>query len=177
LFTDRDSLRKSVEKWRTLFPFLKSWCFVGGHQVWGRSATNFENIDNTGIEEYGEEHLLEREHGYQVKVHVGAERFSVEKRLPPLAGGYSGAVPYAISPINGLYLSEFSLHYLAMFLLSSLVRYRPQTWVHAVSRSSVSDAPADDQALALLEHFLSVNSEAIPSLIVTALNPHEDRYT
>jgi hypothetical protein len=83
---------------------------------------------------------------------------------------------HAVSPIGGMYLSEFSLHYMALFLLSSLARYRPQTWMHAISRSVVADSPADDQSLSLIERFLDINVGAIPEMIVSVLNPNEDRY-
>jgi hypothetical protein len=78
--------------------------------------------------------------------------------------------------VSGQYVSEFSLHYMALFLLSSLVRYRPQTWMHAISRSVVADMPADDQSLSLIERFLDINSSEIPDMVVSVLNPHEDRY-
>ena len=174
-FTDRDSLKKMVEKWRILFPFLKSWYFIGGQHSWSQSLIMFENIDNTGIDEFGDENLFGEGDEYDVKLPAGFRRFSLADRLSPLAGSFSERT-YGIAPIDGLYLSEFSLHYLAMYLLSSLVRYRPQTWAHAVSRTSISDAPADDQALALIESFLSLNSMEIPSFVVKALNPYEDKY-
>ena len=66
--------------------------------------------------------------------------------------------------------------YIALFLLSSLVRYRPQTWVHALSRSVISETPCDDQALSLIERFFDLDSSAIPEMVVTILNPHEDRF-
>jgi YaaC-like Protein len=93
--------------------------------------------------------------------------FPLEKSLAPVAG----AGTYAISPINECYPSEFSLHYMALFLLSSLVRYRPQTWMHAISRSVMRDLPADDQALSLIEQFLDLNMGHIPEMIPTVLNP------
>src|SRR5689334_12828585 len=42
---------------------------------------------------------------------------------------------YLTKPLNGIYISNFSLHYLGMFMLSSLIRYRPQTWFHAITRN------------------------------------------
>jgi hypothetical protein len=45
-----------------------------------------------------------------------------------------------------------------------------------VSRTVTSQAPSDDEALSLIERFLDLNSTAIPSMIVKAINPHEDEY-
>ena len=63
---------------------------------------------------------------------------------------------------------------MALFLLSTLVRYRPQSWTHAISRSAISEQPADDKALSLVERFLDVNSATIPETTVRVLNLHED---
>jgi catalase len=56
------------------------------------------------------------------------------------------------------------------------VRYRPDAWVHAVSRTSRQDKPADDQTLALTERLLRIDRDAIPERIVAAINANEDRY-
>ena len=76
--------------------------------------------------------------------------------------------------ISEAYLSEFSVHYLGLFLLSSLVRYRPQAWAHAVSRSSFPGEPADDKSLSLIERFLDINQNEIPEMVVKVLNSNED---
>jgi hypothetical protein len=79
-------------------------------------------------------------------------------------GGFSGA-RCLISPAGGVYFSKYSIHYPGMFLLSSLVRYRPQTWVHAISRTVTGEKPSDDQALTLLEAFMNVHYAEIPATI------------
>lgn len=56
------------------------------------------------------------------------------------------------------------------------MRYRPQIWTHAISRSVVSGEPADDKALSLIERFLDLNRAVIPEMVVTVLNPYEDRH-
>jgi hypothetical protein len=80
-------------------------------------------------------------------------------------------VPSLISPISGLYLSEFALHYLGMFVLSSLVRYRPQRWVHAITRSVTAENPSDDRSLALVEEFMARHADAMPGLLAEFLSP------
>ena len=81
---------------------------------------------------------------------------------------------YAMAPVNDIYLSEFTVHYLGLFLLSALVRYRPQAWAHAISRSSFPSEPADDQSLSLIERFLDIDQNEIPEMTVKILNPYED---
>jgi hypothetical protein len=39
----------------------------------------------------------------------------------------------------------------------------------------LQQAPADDQALSIIEQFLDLNTSVIPGMVVTVLNPHEDR--
>jgi len=45
-----------------------------------------------------------------------------------------------------------------MFLLSCVVRYRPQTWVHVITRTTTQDNPSMIKALALLEEFMTIHS-------------------
>ena len=58
-----------------------------------------------------------------------------------------------------------SSHYIAwlLYLLSTLVRYRPLLWMHAISRSVIAEAPADDKMLSLIERFLSLNAAFVLS--------------
>jgi hypothetical protein len=141
----------------------------------------FAGVDNAGMDEFAEEDLVLGPHGYSATVNpagvASKPPFPLEK-FSPLAGGYSNSAgEFAISPFNGnIHLSEFSLHFIALFILSSLVRYRASTWAHAISRTSISEMPADDQALALIERFMELNMEVVPSFVVTMLNPNEDPY-
>jgi hypothetical protein len=98
------------------------------------------------------------------------------RRIFPLAVMRESDETSLLTPCALFDRSEFSLHFMALYMLSSLVRYRPQTWAHAISRTSISDAPADDQALALIEKFLDINSATVPLFVVTVLNPKEDRF-
>jgi len=179
LFTDRQSIRNIIARWRHRFPFLYNWRFVSAQHAWGNSVLIFAGVDNVGMDEFAEEHLVLGTYGYSATVNPVASKPPLPlDRFSPLAGGYSNSAgQFAISPINGsIYLSEFALHFIALFILSSLVRYRAPTWAHAISRTSISDRPADDQALALIERFMELNMEVVPSFIVTMLNPNEDRY-
>jgi hypothetical protein len=178
LFSDRESLKRIVNRWRARFPFLATWRLIEAAHAWGNSVIIFHNRRNSGIDEFSESYLGEVDGRFEASAQADdrGEQFSPEAGLSPLAGGFPGSGSYAISPINGHFLSEFSLQYLALFLLSSLVRYRPQTWIHAISRSVMPEVPADDKTLSLIERFLDHNIGAIPEMVVTVLNPSQDKY-
>jgi hypothetical protein len=95
----------------------------------------------------------------------------ISEILTPLGGTYSNQTT-AIAPLdNDVYVGDYTLHYLALYLLSSLVRYRPNVWVHAISRSVADNNPSDDGALALIESFLALNAAEIPQLVADVLGP------
>lgn len=48
-----------------------------------------------------------------------------------------------MQPPGGQYIALQALQFLAVHLLSSLVRYRPATWMHALSRSANNGRAAD----------------------------------
>lgn len=177
LFHDVVSLRLILERWRERHIFLKKWCLVSAQKAWGYSVIEFGNLTPEGIDEFRQEFFDKDDGRYQLGLGYlfSRQNFPLDQGLPPLAGGYSGDV-HAIIPFGDVYPSEFSLQYLALFLLSSLVRYRPQTWMHAISRTASESFPADDQSLALIELFLELNNASVPSLVVQAINPHEDKY-
>jgi hypothetical protein len=174
LFRDRESLKAIVVRWRERFPFLRNWRFVSGYQSYGRSNLQFRNVSPPDTDEFSETSLLVDEDNDFHAAESSDPRVyvAVEKAFSPT----SDDGLYAVSPFSGQYVSEFSLHYMGLFLLSSLVRYRPQTWIHAISRSVVADMPADDQSLSLIERFLDINGSEIPEMVVSVLNPKEDRY-
>jgi hypothetical protein len=177
-FVDRNSLKAIVTRWRQRFPFLEHWRVVEAAHAWGNSVIQLQNRSNRNIDEFSEAALIDLKGSFMASPHTMGpqDTFPFSQHLAPFGGGYSGGPEYPIAPICGIYLSEFSLHYLGLFLLSSLVRYRPQTWVHALSRASTAQAPADDRALSLIERFLELNSGSVPSMVATVLSPQEDTY-
>jgi hypothetical protein len=173
LFTDRESLKQIVSRWRSRFAFLKNWRLMSAAHWWGNSVIIFHNNPTEGIDEFSEANLTYERGQFEASTQTD-DLFPPEKGLCP-AADFSGS-NYAISAVGDCYLSEFSFHYLALFLLSSLVRYRPDTWIHAISRSVMPDIPADDQSLSLIGRFLDLNSGSIPATVVAVLNPHLDEY-
>jgi len=175
-FNDRQSLKRIVDRFRDRFPVLKGWRLTQAQYTWGDTTVWFENLPVGNLDEFSEGYAICANGIFQHTPTDNAQRFRLKEGLDSAAGFVSGGT-YLISPIEGVQLSEFSLQYLALFLLSSLVRYRPQIWAHAIARSTFAEKPADDKMLSLIEKFLETNRNSIPELTVHVLNPSEDFYS
>lgn len=179
--SDRPSLRAIMARWRNRFPYLSKWQVTEASNSWGESYITLANLICQNEDDLSDASLSQTGEG-QFVIRDLAPRDRKDSRQAPetilagVGGGYSNSAPIAIAPIRNKYLSEFSIHYIGLFLLSSLVRYRPDTWAHAVSRTALQDRPVDDKALALIQQFLEANYSDIPSLIIQALNPNEDKF-
>jgi hypothetical protein len=179
LFNDRTSLKKIVCRWRARFPLLNNWRIIRASHAWGYSVIEFQNIEIDTIDEFSEEYLQGSDSEFAINDKIISSiktRPDIKNIMTPVAGGYSDAGPNFISPINDVYFSEFSLQYLGVYLLSSVVRYRPTTWIHAVSRGSNNQTPADDRAMSLVEMFLETCLTSFPNMVIKILNPYEDKY-
>lgn len=181
LLSTRDSLRDIVGRWRARFPYLAQWRVTEAVRAWGESYITLANLRSAFADDLGDEALPETETNRfealdVIRSQQNAERIQLAEALYGVGGGYSDSAAFAIAPLSGRYMSEFSLSYVGLFLLSSLVRYRPDTWAHAVSGSSFQDRPVDDQALALVRAFLDTNHSAVPKLVIRVLNPNEDKF-
>ncbi|WP_316174546.1 YaaC family protein [Bradyrhizobium sp. SZCCHNRI1073] len=180
LFTDRASLVASIQRLRSEYPFLEQWRFTEAQHAWGNSIIVFDNTERRGLDDLSEDNLIEaNNNGFASgRAMVGAERTIVPaiEILPPLSGGYtrSGQI-YAMQPINNVNLSEYALQFLGAFLLSSLVRYRPQIWQNAISRSVTAQSPADDRSLSLIEEFLDDVLSGFPEMVVRVMDYQRTR--
>lgn len=166
LFSDRAHLVALVKRWRDRFPALCKWRLVGAQHSWGESYLTFSNV-SPPAEELGAQ-LAEHDGRFYETGDGGSsnvEQANIAIQDILTATGESSL----ISPLHGAYLSEYALHYIGMFLLSSLVRYRPQTWVHAVTRTATSENPSDDQALALIESFIALHVTKFSALVLEML--------
>jgi hypothetical protein len=172
IYKDRISLERIVQKWRTKYSFLENWCFIEGVHAWGESYLTFGNINKSEINEFSEEFLIERDGRFETKsgaYNLPYERIDFKTILPPLSGGLTKSAEHMIEDYGGAFISEYALHYLGMFLLSSLVRYRPQIWSHAIKAWVTREKPADDKALALIEKFMDLTINEFPDMAVKAM--------
>jgi hypothetical protein len=173
LYSDRASLITFIKRLREEYPFLEQWRFTEAVHAWGNSIVRFDNINKGGI--VSEENLVEaNNNGFAARqVLMGGDQTIIPAAdiLVPLSGGYVGSSQvYAMQPINGVKLSEYALQFLATFLLSSLVRYRPQIWQNAISRSVTAESAADDRALSLIEKFLDDTLSGFPDMVVRVID-------
>jgi hypothetical protein len=174
LFNNINSLIDIIRNLRDEYPFLNRWKFTEAARAWGNSVITFKNIAMDRPDDLSTNILVETYNGISSAAAVfgTAQRLiPAEEILQPLSGGYIGSVPtYAMQPINDVMLPEYSLHFMGSFLLSSLVRYRPQIWQRAVSRSSTAQSPADDRSLSLIERFLDEVLNGFPTLVARIMD-------
>jgi hypothetical protein len=172
LFTSREDLKSRVAKWREDFPWLNDWCFAEGAHAWDNSVLLFFNRAKPPLGEFSDDTLQPTNAGY-VGHNQSGDFIPFASIVPALAGGLTNDHPTAMKPLSGVALSEFSLHFCAAFLLSSLVRYRPQIWQHALSHSIMQNQPIDDRALSLIELFLQIVLREFPKLVEYCIDPNE----
>lgn len=175
LFTNRTSLVDFIKRLRAEYPFLERWRFAEARHAWSKSMIIFDNAGGREEDELSEEQLIVANHNGFVasRTLVGSNRSIVPAAdiLVPLSGGYvHSSQTYAMQPINNVKLHEYALLFLGTFLLSSLVRYRPQIWQKAISRSVTEQSAADDRALSLIEQFLDDTLSGFPDMVVRVID-------
>ena len=170
LFRDKEDLQTRVRLWRERYPWLDDWCFTEATHAWGNSILLFYNQEKPALGEFSDRRLVAAANGFaSPQSHQPFIRF--ESIVPALAGGLTVTHPTTIQPLNGVLLSEFSLQFCGAFLLSSLVRYRPQLWQHALSHTALEHRVVDDRALSLIEAFLHQTLSEFPSLVEHVIDP------
>jgi hypothetical protein len=170
-FSDRNSMATLVQGCRQRYPVLTKWRVVradrdGSFILFGNVPVPLNELDEATLPFKGSSFDAKNNPEHDASI----PRVPIEKLLSSV-GGSTDFSTSLIAPVQGLFISEYSLQYIAMFLLSSLVRYRPQTWGHAITRTFTAEQPADDRALALIEEFMSLHSSTIPELVAELLNP------
>lgn len=168
-----DILRVLGEMRRT-FPFLNHLNFAEAWFAWDHIGMNFDNIAPGGLFPRAEADVtLNPNNGRFCPTYErpsgDAGAIALDSVLPPSHGGMEKVLPAFSAPLHGVNLSEFTLFYLGTYLMGSAVRYRPQTWVHALQQHSTVTRPRDDAALAIVEQFLSTAQERIPAFCVQAI--------
>ena len=167
LFDNRESLQLIIKKWRDQFPFLEKWTLHEAQHGWGNSILTFGNYSVAPDSEF--DSLIESDLRFY-RAGVGYVEATLEQVLQPLAGGLTNRHPSILQSYNGVYFSEYSLQYLGMYLLSTLVRYRPQIWSSSIMHTSNSVALADDKMLALIEQFMEVTMHDFADMAVEAIS-------
>lgn len=170
LFSGKDGLRDMIAKWRVNFPWLNDWCFAEATLAWNQSVLIFRNREKPPTGELTDDNLVQTEDVFVGKTNNERGIFWLDI-LPPVAGGLANTHLSTISPLNGVALSEFTLQFSVAFLLSSLVRYRPHVWQHALSHSDTQNRAADDAALSLIETFMQATLNEFPVMVREAIDP------
>tara|TARA_R110001606_G_C15351795_1_gene647615 strand:+ start:286 stop:1425 length:1140 start_codon:yes stop_codon:yes gene_type:complete len=148
--------------------FLDDWVFCNASCNYGSISLDFYNLDVDKTDELALAKFDQNGSGFTRKKYAAETRKPLVK-MPPICGALStGGIGFA-KPLNGVILSQQALTYMAAFVLGSLVRYRPQTWIHALRSKSTPERPEDDRAIALIEQFLNDTLETFPNMIMTAL--------
>jgi hypothetical protein len=170
LYDDPASLARIIGALREKYPMLRNWRFQRAEKAWDNSIFTLVNCAPFA-EEFDPASLVEHgPGGFRFERGMLADVTSdFRERMLPVAGGLLPVDSYLIQPVDGLYVSEAALKYAGMYLLSSLVRYRPQIWVHAVSRLVTPDRNADDSSLALIEDFMSSAQSTFSALAIRLL--------
>jgi hypothetical protein len=165
----RESLLQIVRDLRARHDVLKEWRLVSASTHWDKTYLVFDSMSFDPANELSDTVFVANGNGFSTALFDSACRDYL-KLFCPVYGGLSGGHPYFFAPIEGAYISEPSLHLMGMFLLSSLVRYRPQIWVHSLSRFSSCTKPADDQVLALVERFMETTASSFQTATENLLN-------
>ena len=162
-----DEACAAVKSWRDRFPVLQNWRVARVSNAWGRTVIEFRNAE-CPLTPLGEQLKMTQDGTFESILSPG-------QTYPPqdLLTGGSLSDNGLCSPVNGVYVAQPALVYLGIFLLSSLVRYRPEIWIHAMTRRSSSERPADDQAISLLENFLIVVPGQMEGVLLDYLFPNE----
>ncbi len=92
LFTDRESLKRIVTRWRARFPFLETWTLGSAVHSWENSVIRFRNVGHWGRDEFSEEHLVDQDGSFEACTQADdqSKQFPPEEGLQGVASGYPG---------------------------------------------------------------------------------------
>lgn len=167
---DLASLQSTTQCLRDRFAFLKKWRPMDA----SASAISFANIPP--IQDEFDEKLWKTEYGFRSNAAMGEGGKTVPGEFAQDCEPVSGALTYGKNVIERLensHVHEMCLYFLGMFLLSSLVRYRPNIWANAIARRAIGDRIPDDRGLAIIEHFVDMSLTVIPGIVSEAIKEPE----
>jgi|WetSurMetagenome_2_1015567.scaffolds.fasta_scaffold244876_2 hypothetical protein len=176
VFIDSESRKCIIGKLKSRYPFLEKWCLINAYSDLDHSVFEFNNFDCNSCavisDKGGEGESGLYNVGSSITMGLRSKQYKCVNFWDIIKPTWKDEAnrTYFIEPIGGIYISELSLYYLGMFLLSSLVRYRPQIWMRSLSHIVNNDSSSDDAAIALIEKFLDDTLHVFPSAIVRAMN-------
>ncbi|WP_162175009.1 YaaC family protein [Paraburkholderia mimosarum] len=164
-----DNLVEMIRVVRNRMPFLEGWLFSEA----SKTSLIFVNARRTDDELLRRNMIHEFEWGFQAVAPLAGTYFTeIETSLGHLMALPSHQVgAIFMQPIDGHFIAFQSLQFLALHLLSSLVRYLPATWMHSLSRSANNARAADDAMLALIEAFMEGVQTSIPKFVAEVIAP------
>jgi len=172
-FKDRESMKSIVRKLRSMYPVLERWRLVRASYAGGFTALDMTNDPRPKLGEMEPDDMEEDPYGYRIREFVGerADRRHVNltELMQPVSGNLRNGATNLIANYEGSYLSEAVLYYLGMFVLSSLVRYKPSSWTSSISRRTIGQQLSDDKPIALVELFLEGALTNFPAMIVNCI--------
>lgn len=166
---DRTTLKENVKALRDSFPFLESWRIHTASWVGPDTTLTFIARSPEGIDEFSQENLWEDTASFNAANLGNNADLQTEPpgNLNPISGSLHSNT-CIIKPFEDLHLSELSLYYLGMFILSSVVRYRPSIWSNAISGRPGPTGNVDDKCLAVIEKFLTLSETRFPAMVEQA---------
>jgi hypothetical protein len=179
-YTDRQSVLRIIAEMRQRFPALSNWHIDSVSHSYEYTGINFNNLAYDLSLELSEAVFVNNPENNSYRVNYAASRRLSENDntltdiLGTVGGGQNNGMSYFVTPYNESYFSELSLRLIGMFLLSSLVRYRPQIWIHSLSHAATTERPLDDQMLALIEQFIDSTVQMFVDVTVVACGLRAD---
>ena len=176
-FKSKEDLLQVVRDLRDRFTFLKNWGFEYAGRAGGFISIRFTNQKYAGQDPIDSSDVIVAvlsvdSYGCATQRNGTPPVYDddILSKTAPICGGLSAdRNTHIIEPIDGIFLSELTLFYMGMFLLGSLVRYRPDVWSNVLSRRAVSNNPVGDKALSLIEHFIEISLSSFPQFIGTVI--------
>lgn len=181
-FRNLQEINDIVKDLRERYSVLKNWFLIKANWSWDNNSLTWANIrpndENMALEQYLElekdEYWGKEKNGFKAKKEaLEGERIEFSEIIPPMADVGN---PYLIEEYDGEDISEASLYYMGVFLLSSLVRYRPNTWIHSLKGRNTDIHPIDDKPLAIILKFLDLSLNKFPEMILDFIKepPHKE---
>ena len=175
---DRPTLKAIVAGLRERFAFLRRWTLSEALCAYGDLRLIFASVDEFDDGDTDEPSLQWQESRGEFTRSAPIPKLKAWQDNPAPASGSlahpNSAGSPIIRPVQDIQLSAYAITYMAAFMLGSLVRYRPETWVHALAGRVTRERPLDDQAVALVEEYLAFVLGYFPTVTVSAITTRRE---